>query len=343
MIPVSLSKTQTLTYLNLSYNNFEGSIPTGGIFDSVTNMSFLENRRLCTTVLGRVAGIPICRRKRRWLHSRVFFIIFVLGVFISVILSTICCVIGFSRVRGMILSRKTGPVSNQTTPELNYNFPRITHKELSDATAGFNERSLIGSGSHGRVYRGVLPDGTTIAVKVLNVQSGNSTKSFARECQVLKRIRHRNLIRIITACSLPDFKALVLPYMANESLDSCLYTGSDSSDLSLIQRVNICSDIAEGMAYLHHHSPVRVIHRDLKPSNVLLNNDMTALVSDFGIAKLVMTAGGGNDGAVEMGNSTANMLCGSIGYIAPGTYFFLSLHLNIRLTYVFNFFIFGTI
>jgi Leucine-rich repeat (LRR) protein len=323
MIPVSLSKIQTLSYINLSFNNFEGMIPTGGIFDSVTNMSFLENRRLCRTVSSRVAGFPICRRKRPWLHSRVILAIFVMGIFISVFLSTICCVIGFRRVRVIIHSRKTEPVSKPTTPELIHNFPRITHKELSDATAGFDEQSLIGSGSYGRVYRGVLPDGTAIAVKVLHVQSGNSTKSFARECQVLKRIRHRNLIRIITACSLPDFKALVLPYMANGSLDSCLYRDSDSSDLSLIQRVNICSDIAEGMAYLHHHSPVRVIHCDLKPSNVLLNDDMTALVSDFGIAKLVMTAGGGNGGAVEMGNSTANMLCGSIGYIAPGTDFSL--------------------
>ncbi|KAE7997209.1 hypothetical protein FH972_001863 [Carpinus fangiana] len=69
MIPVSLSKIQTLAYLNLSFNNFEGMIPTGGIFDSVTNMSFLENRRLCRTVSSRVASFPICRRKRPWLHS----------------------------------------------------------------------------------------------------------------------------------------------------------------------------------------------------------------------------------------------------------------------------------
>ncbi|KAJ6346876.1 hypothetical protein OIU76_003541 [Salix suchowensis] len=94
--------------------------------------------------------------------------------------------------------------------------------------------------------------------------------------------------------------------------------GSGSSDLTLLQRVSICSDIAEGMAYLHHHSPVKVIHCDLKPSNVLLNDDMTALVSDFGIARLVMTVGGGNGGVFEnMGSSTANLLCGSIGYIAP--------------------------
>ncbi|KAF3963427.1 hypothetical protein CMV_012187 [Castanea mollissima] len=212
MIPMSLNKTHSLTYLNLSLNNFEGLIPTGGIFDSVTNMSFLDNHRLC---------------------------------------------------RVIIHSQKTRTVRKPTTPELIHNIPRITYKELSDATSGFDDQRLVGSGSFGRVYRGVLPDGTAIAVKVLHMQSGNSTKSFNRECQVLKRIRHRNLIRIITACSLPDFKALVLPYMANGSLDCRLYLHSDTG------------------------------------------------------LRSVMTAGGGNGAAAEMGNSTANLLCGSIGYIAP--------------------------
>ena len=88
--------------------------------------------------------------------------------------------------------------------------------------------------------------------------------------------------------------------MEKGSLDNHLYPhsesslSSDSSNLSLIQRVSICSDIAEGMACLHHHSPVGVIHCDLKPSNVLLNDDMTALVSDFGIARLVKTEGASN-------------------------------------------------
>ena len=78
----------------------------------------------------------------------------------------------------------------------------------------------------------------------------------------------------------------------------------------------LLADVAEGMAYLHHHSPVRVIHCDLKPSNILLNDDMTALVSDFGVARLIMSVGGG---AIDnMGNSSANLFCGSIGYIAPG-------------------------
>ncbi|KAF3781433.1 putative leucine-rich repeat receptor-like serine/threonine-protein kinase [Nymphaea thermarum] len=95
-------------------------------------------------------------------------------------------------------------------------------------------RRLIGTGSYGEVYRGELKDGREVAIKVLKTQGKNSSKSFNRECQVLKNIRHRNLMR-----SQPDFKALVLTFMAKGSLESHLHP---SSDLSLIQRVNICSD-----------------------------------------------------------------------------------------------------
>ncbi|KAH7564954.1 hypothetical protein JRO89_XS09G0090100 [Xanthoceras sorbifolium] len=308
-IPPHIANISGLMTLNLTCNLLNGMTPSGGIFDSITNMSFLGNHLLC----GVDAGIPICSQKRHWFRSRMLLIIFILVICISVFLSTICCVIGIRRIKVMISSAKSEAIRKPRTPGLMHNFPRISYRELSEATRGFDEQRLVGTGSYGRVYKGVLSDGTAIAVKVLQLQSGNSTKSFNRECQVLKRIRHRNLIRIITACSLADFKAIVLPYMSNGSLDSCLYPNSGSLDLSLLQRVNICSDIAEGMAYLHHHSPVKVIHCDLKPSNVLLNDDMTALVSDFGIARLVTTVGVVDN----LGNSTANLLCGSIGYIAP--------------------------
>ncbi|XP_019158506.1 PREDICTED: putative leucine-rich repeat receptor-like serine/threonine-protein kinase At2g24130 [Ipomoea nil] len=306
MIPTSLNKVHTLTFLNLSSNDLDGVIPSGGIFDSATNLSFLGNQHLC----GHIPGIPACQTKGGY---RVFIIS------ASAFLSTICCLIGCRLLKRM-LSPSQQPETEKKLPlESICNIPRIPYKELSDATGGFDESHLIGTGSYGCVYKGILPDGTPIAVKVLSMQTGNSMKSFIRECQVLRRIRHRNLIRLITACSLPDFKALVLPYMANGSLDRRLYPHphSGSSDLSLMQRVNICSDIAEGLAYLHHHSPVKVIHCDLKPSNVLLNEDMTALVSDFGISKLVMTTTGSGNADQKLGNSTANMLCGSIGYIAP--------------------------
>ncbi|KAG4972691.1 hypothetical protein JHK85_039112 [Glycine max] len=316
-LPIELSKLAKVQEIDLSSNYLTGSIfpqMAGCIAVSMINFSnnFLQgNPQLC----GTIAGISLCSQRRKWFHTRSLLIIFILVIFISTLLSIICCVIGCKRLKVIISSQRTEASKNATRPELISNFPRITYKELSDATGGFDNQRLVGSGSYGHVYRGVLTDGTPIAVKVLHLQSGNSTKSFNRECQVLKRIRHRNLIRIITACSLPDFKALVLPYMANGSLESRLYPSCGSSDLSIVQRVNICSDVAEGMAYLHHHSPVRVIHCDLKPSNILLNDDMTALVSDFGVARLIMSVGGG---AIDnMGNSSANLFCGSIGYIAP--------------------------
>lgn len=123
-------------------------------------------------------------------------------------------------------------------------------------------------------------------------------------------------MRIITACSSPDFKALVFPYLAKGSLEKCLY--NSHSDLCIIQRVSICNDIAQGLAYLHHHSPVRIIHCDLKPSNVLVSHDMTAFVSDFGISRLVNN-GGVHDHSMEINSSRSTFVQGSIGYIAPGT------------------------
>jgi serine/threonine protein kinase len=156
------------------------------------------------------------------------------------------------------------------------------------------------------------------------LSAGEISESFKRECQVLKRTRHRNLIRIITICSRPEFKALVLPLMSNGSLEMHLYPshGLKHCGLDLVQLVSICSDVAEGVAYLHHHSPLKVIHCDLKPSNILLDDDMTALVTDFGISRLVK--GGDDDQSVSAIldtmsiSSKEGLLCGSVGYIAPG-------------------------
>ncbi|XP_044361497.1 putative leucine-rich repeat receptor-like serine/threonine-protein kinase At2g24130 [Triticum aestivum] len=161
-----------------------------------------------------------------------------------------------------------------------------------------------------------------IGLAVLDPTTGGGevSRSFKRECDVLRRTRHRNLLRVVTTCSQPDFHAIVLPLMTNGSLESHLYRrdGGRGRGMDLAWLVGIAGDIAEGLTYLHHYAPIRVAHCDLKPSNVLLDDDMTAIVADFGIARLVKDMGDDDDaGFADPCNSTAGFLQGSVGYIAP--------------------------
>lgn len=331
-IPDSLQTSSTLKQLNFSFNKLSGKIPNKGVFSWLTISSFLGNNDLC----GSIKGLPKCREK----HKR-----HLLSILMSSSAALVFCMIGISLAALRSKMRKRFAVFNKRDLEeeayeqqqreeaerKEMKYPRISYGQLVEATGGFSSSSLIGSGRFGDVYKGILPDNTRIAVKVLNPvrTAGEITGSFKRECQVLKRTRHRNLIKIITTCSRPDFKALVLPLMSNGSLESHLYPsqvqGPSWCKIDLVKVVSICSDVAEGVAYLHHHSPVRVVHCDLKPSNILLDEDMTALVTDFGIARLV--SGGEdnhNNGAAQDDSasfsSTHGLLCGSVGYIAPGKF-----------------------
>ncbi|KAL7215787.1 hypothetical protein ACSBR1_027852 [Camellia fascicularis] len=135
--------------------------------------------------------------------------------------------------------------------------------------------------------RGILDHGEkVVAVKVLNLQFRGASKSFVAECEALRRIRHRNLVKVFTACSSVDyngndFKALVYEFMVNGSLEDWLHANENedevlvkSRNLNLLQRLNIAVDVASALDYLHHHCSEPIVHCDLKPSNVLLNDEM---------------------------------------------------------------------
>ena len=161
------------------------------------------------------------------------------------------------------------------------------------------------------MYKGILSDGITVAIKVLNLQLEGAFKSFDVECKVLRAVRHRNLVKIISTCSNPEFRALVLQYMPNGSLEKWLY--SHNYYLNLVQRVSIMVDIASALDYLHNGQSESVVHCDLKPSNILLDEEFVAHVGDFGIAKIL----------VENKDATQTKTIGTIGYIAPGTHEFI--------------------
>ncbi|PHU19045.1 hypothetical protein BC332_10196 [Capsicum chinense] len=145
----------------------------------------------------------------------------------------------------------------------------------------------------------------SIAVKVFNLQLDGTLKSFDTECEVLRILHYRNLIKVITSCSNLDFKALVLEYMPNGSLHKYLY--SHNYFLDIRQRLSIMIDVACALKYLHHGCSSPVIHYDLKPSNVLLDEDMVAHLSDFGISKLL---------SKDQGDLYTKTLV-TLGYIVP--------------------------
>jgi serine/threonine protein kinase len=191
-------------------------------------------------------------------------------------------------------------------------------------TSGFSPRNLIGSGSFKFVYKGIVDqDRRIIAVKVLNLQQKGASKSFMAECNVLRNIRHRNLVKILTCCSRMDysdneFKALVYEFMANGSLEKWLHQDLDnknqSRNLNLLQRLNIAIDVASSLHYLHDRCERPIIHCDLKPSNVLLDNNIIAHISDFGLARLLSTT---ND--VSQHKTSIVGMKGTVGYAAPST------------------------
>ena len=317
VIPESLQLSSTLKKLNFSFNKFSGSVSNKGTFSSLTVDSFLGNDDLC----GMVKGMQSCHKKHS--YHLVFLLIPVLLFGTPLLCMFRSSMVIKSKVRKQfkIVSKGDLKDEEEETEELKY--PRISYGQLREATGGFGSSSLIGSGHFGQVYKGVLLDNTRVAVKVLDTATaGEISSSFRRECQILRRIRHRNLIRIITICSKPGFKALVLPLMPNGSLERHLYPSHGLSQrLDVVQLVRICSDVAEGLSYLHHYSPVKVVHCDLKPSNILLDEDLTAVVTDFGIARLVKGDEGTTTSNSASFSSTHGLLCGSVGYIAPGMYF----------------------
>ncbi|KAI7755150.1 hypothetical protein M8C21_026020 [Ambrosia artemisiifolia] len=188
---------------------------------------------------------------------------------------------------------------------------RVSYYELLRATESFDESNLIGKGAYGSVFKGKLLNGVNVAIKVFNMLSEGAVKSFNVECEVLRNIRHRNLVRIISSCTNMDFRCLVMEYMSNGSLEQWLY--SHNNHLSLLQRLQILIDVASALEYLHDGQPTPIIHCDLKPSNVLLDEDMQARVCDFGIAKIF--------GEEEFRLRTGTL--GTIGYMAPGMTFTL--------------------
>ena len=299
-IPNSLASLMYLTNLNLSFNNLEGQIPTGGIFSNIPPYSLVGNGPLCGLLR---LGFPPCARSS---HSAKLHILkYILPSIAALVIAIIILSLIF---REKFKAAKEGSIQPPGDGIIDHMF--VSYHEIIRATRNFSDENLIGVGSFGKVFKAQLNDGLIVAIKVLNMESEQASKSFDIECQALRMARHRNLVRILRTCSNLDFKALVLEYMHNGSLESLLHS-EGRLHLGFIKRLDIMLDVAMALEYLHYHHSDVILHCDLKPSNVLLDEEYTTHLADFGIAKLLL----GDDTSVVISAS----MPGTIGYMAPGT------------------------
>ncbi|VAH56027.1 unnamed protein product [Triticum turgidum subsp. durum] len=188
-------------------------------------------------------------------------------------------------------------------------FAVFDFNQILEATGNFSEENKLGEGGFGPVYKGRFPDGVEIAVKRLDADSGQGFIEFKNEVELIAKLQHRNLVRLMGCCSQGEEKILVYEYLPNKSLDFFIFDEDRKALLDWDKRITIIVGTAEGLLYLHKHSRLRVIHRDLKPSNILLDSEMNAKISDFGLAKIFSSN--------NADTNTTRKVVGTYGYMAP--------------------------
>ncbi|XP_056162578.1 G-type lectin S-receptor-like serine/threonine-protein kinase LECRK3 [Syzygium oleosum] len=161
----------------------------------------------------------------------------------------------------------------------------FTYQELQEATDGFKEE--LGRGAFGTLYKGVLGSDETnfVAVKVLATRTGESEKEFEREVSAIGQTNHNNLVQLLGFCNEGQHRLLVYEFMSNGSLADFLFGASRPS---WYKRIDIACGVARGLSYLHADCTRHIIHCDIKPQNILLDGSLSAKISDFGLAKLLM-------------------------------------------------------
>ncbi|XP_042517869.1 cysteine-rich receptor-like protein kinase 2 isoform X1 [Macadamia integrifolia] len=181
------------------------------------------------------------------------------------------------------------------------------YDDLRKATNEFDLGNKIGQGGYGTVFKGILPDGREIAVKRLFFNTRQWVDQFFNEVNLISGVQHKNLVKLL-GCSIEGPESLlVYEYLSNTSLDRFLYDAFKNKVLDWDKRFDIILGTAEGLAYLHEASEIRIIHRDIKASNILLDERLRPKIADFGLARYF----------AEGQSHLSTGIAGTLGYMAP--------------------------
>ncbi|CAM8955337.1 unnamed protein product [Rhodiola kirilowii] len=308
-IPLALEKLTSMRFLDLSFNQLEGEVPIRGAFSNSSALFLQGNKNLCGGIPH--SELPKCPKMKSSKARRLA------ATKAAIVIAIVACLALATALACFFRKKKSKAGPSDASSAKPDSYLRLSYKDLLKATDNFSASNLIGAGSFGSVYKGVIEQEMPIAVKVLNLARQGALKSFKAECKALSKIRHRNLLKILSSCASldfggKDFLSLVFEFMPNGSLDTWLH--ESSRNLSLRQRVHIAVDVACALDYLHHQCEPNVVHCDLKPNNVLLDADMVAHVGDFGLAKLLHFS---DSGSFSQDKSSSFAVKGTVGYVPP--------------------------
>ncbi|KAJ0464455.1 putative protein kinase RLK-Pelle-WAK family [Helianthus annuus] len=209
----------------------------------------------------------------------------------------------FKRINGGLLLKQ----QEEIDPSLVDKTILFTSRELAKATDNFNQNRILGKGGQGIVYKGMLTDGRIVAVKKSTLVDESQLEQFINEVVILSQVNHRNVVKLLGCCLETEVPLLVSEFIPNGTLYDRIHDESHELPLSFNMRLQIATEVAQALSYLHSATSIQIYHRDIKTTNILLDDKYRAKVSDFGTSRCVST---------DQTHLTT-LVKGTLGYLDP--------------------------